>query len=81
MQRTTICDPVASMIVLLPLFVTRTLPAVTPLRAKLSLNCSRRRSPTILRGRPRTIACDCTHSLRSPLASHRHGPGQVYAVP
>src|SRR5215213_2141144 len=70
------------MIVLLPEFVIEKLPAVTVLPPpNASLNCSRRSSATMLRGLPRTTARAWTHSMRSPLASHLHGPGQVYAAP
>ena len=76
-QRTTTCEPVASMIVLLPLFVVSKLPAVTPLRGNGSVKRSRLSSATMLRGLPCTTACACTQSWRSPLASQRHGPAQV----
>ncbi len=54
----------------LPLLVIFTAPDVTADRGTLSASCSSRRRATTLRGLPRTIACDCTHSSRSLLASY-----------
>ena len=54
----------------LPLLVTLTAPDVTAAFGTLSLSCSSRSRATTLRGLPRTIACDWTHSSRSLLASY-----------
>ena len=56
----------------LPLLVIDTAPATTAVCGMLSASCSSRRRATTLRGLPRTTACDCTQSSRSPFASYVH---------